>query len=94
MILKSYSGTTLRLSGDILASCGIDKNVSENDKDNILKRQNSILSKNDSFDIKVSQKYILSANTIELKTCYIYHFISKYLLLYGLVQRRDGTSEW
>ena len=54
MIRKSYSGTTLRLSGDILASCVIDKNVSESDNDNILKRQNSILSKNDSFDIKVS----------------------------------------
>ena len=75
MILKSYSGTTLRLSGDILASCGTDKNLSENDKDNILKRQNSILSKNDSFDIKVSQKYILSANTIELKMLHLpfYH---------------------
>ena len=66
MILKSYSGTTLRLSGDILASCGIDKNLSEDDKDNILKRQNSILSKNDSFDIKVSEKYILSVDTIVL----------------------------
>ena len=64
MILKSYSGTTLRLSGDILASCGIDKNLSEDDKDNILTRQNSILSKKDSFDIKVSEKYILSVDTI------------------------------
>ena len=50
-----YSGTTLRLSGDKLASCTIEKNLSEDKKENLLKRQNSILSKDDSFDIQVSQ---------------------------------------
>ena len=49
-----YSGTTLRLSGDKLASCAIEKNLPENNKDTPLKRQNSILSKDDSFDIQVS----------------------------------------
>ena len=51
-----HSGTTLRLSGDKLASCTIEKNLSEDKKDNLLKRQNSILSKDDSFDIQVSKK--------------------------------------
>ena len=51
-----YSGTTLRLSGDKLPSCTNEKNLSEDKKDNLLKRQNSILSKDDSFDIQVSQK--------------------------------------